>query len=291
MKDQCGIIMAGGNGTRLYPLTRTINKHLLPVYDKPMIYYSLSTLMLSGIRRIAIITRPVDVELFEKLLGTGENLGISITYIPQNEANGVPEGYVLGESFIGEDNVAMILGDNIFIGQGLGVTLRQALQNNGAHIFAFPVNNPQDYGVLTLDESGTNVISIVEKPDNSESNLAIPGLYFTSNDVVDYAKGLSPSKRGETEITDLLRIYQEQSKLTVTTFRRGIGWMDAGSVEALYAASELVEILQKRQGLRFSSPEEIAWRNQWITDSDLMRIANSQKGTKYSKYLTDLVAK
>ena len=285
MKDQCGIIMAGGNGTRLYPLTRTINKHLLPVYDKPMIYYSLSTLMLSGIRRIAIITRPVDVELFEKLLGTGENLGISITYIPQNEANGVPEGYVLGESFIGEDNVAMILGDNIFIGQGLGVTLRQALQNNGAHIFAFPVNNPQDYGVLTLDESGTNVISIVEKPDNSESNLAIPGLYFTSNDVVDYAKGLSPSKRGETEITDLLRIYQEQSKLTVTTFRRGIGWMDAGSVEALYAASELVEILQKRQGLRFSSPEEIAWRMGFITKAELQVLAENLRKSGYGEYL------
>lgn len=281
--------MAGGNGTRLAPLTKTTNKHLLPVYDKPMFFYSLSTLMISGIRRIAVVTRGNDLELFKSFFGDGSMLGIELDYLVQDNARGVPDGYLVAAQFIGSSNVTMILGDNIFLGQGLGQTLNQALNHEGAHIFAFPVKNPQDYGVVNLDTKTGEVLSILEKPLNSPSKLAIPGLYFTNNDVVECARDLQPSARGELEITDVLNHYQSQKKLKVTTFRRGIGWMDAGSVESLYSANELVEVLQKRQGLKFACPEEIAWRNNWITNSQLSKCAEKYSKTSYGNYLEELL--
>ena len=289
MIDPCGIILAGGNGKRLSPLTRSINKHLLPVYDKPMIYYPLSTLMMAGIRDIAIITRKEDLALYSYLLGDGSAYGISLTFIAQNEANGIPEGYVLAKSFIGKRNIALILGDNILLGQGLGKNLEFSTEISGAKIFAFPVNNPQDYGVVTLDSSTGRVISLVEKPINPTSNLAIPGLYFTDNQAVEVAESLSKSARGEFEISDLLNWYLERDQLQVSSFRRGIGWMDAGSVQSLYAASELVSVLQKRQGLRFACPEEIAWGSGWISDAELEKQAFKYVGSDYGSYLMSLL--
>jgi glucose-1-phosphate thymidylyltransferase len=289
MTDPCGIILAGGNGKRLSPLTRSINKHLLPVYDKPMIYYPLSTLMMAGIRDIAVITRKEDLVLYSHLLGDGSAYGISLTFIAQNEANGIPEGYVLAKSFIGKRNIALILGDNILLGQGLGKNLEFSTEISGAKIFAFPVNNPQDYGVVTLDPSTGQVISLVEKPINPKSNLAIPGLYFTDNQAVEVAESLSKSARGEFEISDLLNWYLERDQLQVSSFRRGIGWMDAGSVQSLYAASELVSVLQKRQGLRFACPEEIAWGSGWISNAELEKQAFKYVGSDYGSYLMSLL--
>jgi glucose-1-phosphate thymidylyltransferase len=289
MSNYCGVIMAGGNGTRLFPLTRAINKHLLPVYDKPMIFYPLSTLMIAGIRRIAIVTRSQDRLIYEELLGNGENLGITLDYLTQDQAKGIPDGYIVAADFIAGDGVAMILGDNILLGQGLGQTLAQATNLNGAQIFAFPVTNPHDYGVVKIDSKTGAVMDIVEKPKDFISNLAIPGLYFTDNRAVEFAREIKTSARGELEITDILRRYLDEGSLRVTSFRRGIGWMDAGSIDSLYAASELVQVLQKRQGLSFASPEEIAWRNRWISDSDLSKAATRYSGTTYGKYLEKLL--
>ncbi len=289
MSNYCGVIMAGGNGTRLFPLTRAVNKHLLPVYDKPMIFYPLSTLMIAGIRRIAIVTRSQDRLIYEELLGNGENLGITLDYLTQDQAKGIPDGYIVAADFIAGDGVAMILGDNILLGQGLGQTLAQATNLNGAQIFAFPVTNPHDYGVVKIDSKTGAVMDIVEKPKDFISNLAIPGLYFTDNRAVEFAREIKTSARGELEITDILRHYLDEGSLRVTSFRRGIGWMDAGSIDSLYAASELVQVLQKRQGLSFASPEEIAWRNRWISDSDLSKAATRHSGTTYGKYLEKLL--
>lgn len=289
MSNYCGVIMAGGNGTRLFPLTRAVNKHLLPVYDKPMIFYPLSTLMIAGIRRIAIVTRSRDRLIYEELLGDGKNLGITLDYLTQDQAKGIPDGYLIAENFIAGDGVAMILGDNILLGQGLGQTLAQATNLNGAQIFAFPVTNPHDYGVVKIDSHTGAVLDIVEKPKDFISNLAIPGLYFTDNRAVEFARELKTSARGELEITDILRRYLDDGSLRVTSFRRGIGWMDAGSIDSLYAASELVQVLQKRQGLSFASPEEIAWRNKWISGSDLSKAATRHLGTSYGKYLEKLL--
>lgn len=289
MSSYCGVIMAGGNGTRLFPLTRVVNKHLLPVYDKPMIFYPLSTLMIAGIRRIAIVTRSQDRLVYEELLGNGENLGITLKYLTQDQAKGIPDGYLVAADFIAGDGVAMILGDNILLGQGLGQTLAQATNMNGAQIFAFPVTNPHDYGVVKIDSKTGAVLDIVEKPKDFISNLAIPGLYFTDNRAVEFARELKTSARGELEITDILRRYLDDGSLRVTSFRRGIGWMDAGSIDSLYAASELVQVLQKRQGLSFASPEEIAWRNKWITESDLSKAVTRHLGTSYGKYLEKLL--
>ena len=289
MSNYCGVIMAGGNGTRLFPLTRAVNKHLLPVYDKPMIFYPLSTLMIAGIRRIAIVTRSRDRIIYEELLGNGENLGITLDYLTQDQAKGIPDGYLVAADFIAGDGVAMILGDNILLGQGLGQTLAQATNLNGAQIFAFPVTNPHDYGVVKIDSKTGAVTDIVEKPKDFISNLAIPGLYFTDNRAVEFARELKTSARGELEITDILRRYLDDGSLRVTSFRRGIGWMDAGSIDSLYAASELVQVLQKRQGLSFASPEEIAWRNKWITESDLSKAVTRHLGTSYGKYLEKLL--
>ena len=287
-KECCGIIMAGGNGTRLSPLTISVNKHLLPVYDKPMFYYPLSTLMMSGIREIAIITKKEDRIAYERLLGSGQQLGISLTYLEQNEPKGIPQAYEIASEFIGGRNVGLILGDNIFLGQGMGNLLKKASQTPHAEIFAFPVKNPEDYGVVVLDEKTNKIIKIEEKPKTKQSNLAIPGLYFTNSDVINRSKNLKLSSRGEFEITDVLNSYLVEDKLDIEIFRRGIGWMDAGSVESLYSAGELVRVLQERQGLRFGSPEEIAWRNKWISSEELLASALKYRDTSYGIYLNSL---
>ena len=289
MSNRCGILLAGGNGTRLFPLTKSINKHLLPVYDKPMIFYPLSTLMMAGIRDIAIVTRSIDVDLYRNLLGDGSAFGISLSFLVQDKANGIPEGYVLAKKFIGDRDIALILGDNILIGQGLGKTLETTSENSGARIFAFPVNNPQDYGVVTLNQVSGRILKLEEKPNNPQSNLAVPGVYFTDNRAIEIAESLTKSARGEFEISDVLNWYLDQDQLEVSTFRRGIGWMDAGSVQSLYEASELVQVLQKRQGLRFACPEEIAWRNKWISDDQLMSQATKYPNTDYGRYLASLL--
>lgn len=289
MSNRCGILLAGGNGTRLFPLTKSINKHLLPVYDKPMIFYPLSTLMMAGIRDIAIVTRSIDIELYRNLLGDGSAFGISLSFLVQDKANGIPEGYVLAKKFIGDRDIALILGDNILIGQGLGKTLETTSENSGARIFAFPVNNPQDYGVVTLNQVSGRILKLEEKPNNPQSNLAVPGVYFTDNRAIEIAESLSKSARGEFEISDVLNWYLDRDQLEVSTFRRGIGWMDAGSVQSLYEASELVQVLQKRQGLRFACPEEIAWRNKWISDDQLMSQSTKYPNTDYGRYLASLL--
>jgi len=288
-KQTCGIVMAGGNGTRLYPLTKSVNKHLLPVYDKPMIFYPLSTLMMAGIRRIAIVSREIDKSLYQDLLGDGSRFGVELSFVTQDVARGVPDAYLVCEEFIGNDDVVLILGDNIFAGQGLGETLSKARNHSGAHIFAFPVTNPQDYGVITFDPVTDKVVTIEEKPKNSKSKLAVPGLYFTDNRSIQIAKKLKPSARGETEISHLLMEYLSENSLSVSVFRRGIGWMDAGSIEALYAAGELISVLQRRQGLQFANLEEIAWRNGWISNSELHSAADFYPGTKHQSYLKGLL--
>lgn len=289
MPSRCGILLAGGNGTRLFPLTKSINKHLLPVYDKPMIFYPLSTLMMAGIRDVAIVTRSIDVDLYKNLLGDGSAFGISVTYLIQDHANGIPEGYVLAKKFVGDRDIALILGDNILIGQGLGKTLEASADKPGARVFAFPVNNPQDYGVVTLNPDTGRVTKLEEKPRNPQSNLAVPGVYFTDNRAIEIAESLKKSGRGEYEIADVLNWYLERDQLEVSTFRRGIGWMDAGSVQSLYEAGELVEVLQKRQGLRFACPEEIAWGNNWISDEQLKTQSLKYPNTDYGKYLESLL--
>ena len=288
-KECCGIIMAGGNGTRLSPLTISVNKHLLPVYDKPMIYYPLSTLMMSGIRDIAIITRKEDRAAYERLLGSGRQIGISLTYLEQEEPKGIPQAYQISSEFIGNRNVGLILGDNIFLGQGMGNLLKKASQTLHAEIFAFPVKNPEDYGVVVLDEATNKIIKIVEKPKIRQSNLAIPGLYFTNSDVVNRSRDLKASSRGEFEITDVLNSYLSEDKLEIEIFRRGIGWMDAGSIESLYSAGELIRVLQERQGLRFGSPEEIAWRNGWISSKELLASTSKYGDTSYGVYLNSIL--
>jgi glucose-1-phosphate thymidylyltransferase len=288
-KQTCGIVMAGGNGTRLYPLTKSVNKHLLPVYDKPMIFYPISTLMMAGIRRIAIVTRAIDRELYKDLLGDGSRFGVDLSFVTQDIARGVPDAYLVCEEFIKNDDVVLILGDNIFAGQGLGETLSEARNHSGAHIFAFPVTNPQDYGVITFDPITNRVTKIEEKPKNSKSRLAVPGLYFTDNRSIQLARQLTPSDRGETEISELLMEYLAEDSLTVSVFRRGIGWMDAGSIDALYAAGELISVLQRRQGLQFANLEEIAWRNGWINDAELQTAADFYPGTKHQSYLNGLL--
>ena len=287
-KEMCGIILAGGSGSRLAPLTSSINKHLLPIYDKPMIYYPLTTLMLSGIRDIAIICRPVDMELYSNLLGNGSKLGIQIQYLKQEEPEGIPQAYQIAENFILGRNITLILGDNLFLGQGLGRTLSESGNLDGATIFAFPVKNPEHYGVVDMDMKMKKINFLSEKPFNSKSNLAIPGLYITDNSAIEISKNLKKSKRGEFEIIDLLQSYLLLGKLNVNLFSRGIGWMDAGTVETLFAASELVRVLQERQGLKFGSPEEVSWQNGWITDSQIITLAEEMANNTYSDYLKNL---
>lgn len=282
-----GILLAGGRGTRLAPITSVLNKHLIPIYDKPMIFYPLSTLMMCGIREIALITNPEDVDIFKKLLGDGSQIGISITYLVQEKPNGLPEAFTIAKDFLDGSKSVLILGDNLLVGQGLGTTLESHLERDGASILAFPVNNPSEYGVVEFDQNG-KVISLEEKPLNPKSHFAVPGIYFFDERAAEFASKLLPSRRGELEITDLLRMYLDNGQLHVTTVRRGTGWMDAGTTESLYAASELVRVLQNRQGYRFNVPEEIALNQGWIDKLAVAEIAENYSGTAYGNYLAEL---
>ncbi|AKB23270.1 glucose-1-phosphate thymidylyltransferase RfbA [Methanosarcina sp. WH1] len=283
-----GIILAGGNGTRLYPMTKSISKHLLPIYDKPMIYYPLSVLMLAGIRKILIISTPKDIPLYQGLLDDGSHLGLKISYKIQEQPGGIAEAFLLGEEFIGNDNVALILGDNIFYGQGLVEHLKEAASNRkGATVFGYYVSNPKDFGVAEFDKD-RNVISIEEKPENPKSNYAVPGLYFYDNQVITIAKTIKPSARGELEITSVNNEYLKRKELRVQLLGRGMAWLDTGSCEGLLKAANFVESIQTRQGLYIACLEEIAFRKGYIDKESLLNLVEPLKNTDYGKYLISL---
>lgn len=282
-----GIILAGGKGTRLYPLTIGISKQLLPVYDKPMIYYPLSMLMLAGIREILIISTEQDIPLFKSVLGSGEQWGLTFEYAVQNAPNGLPEAFIIGEQFLDGDSACLMLGDNIFFGTGLPGVLRDAAKlDEGGVIFAYPVRDPERYGVVEFDDN-YHVMSLEEKPKVPKSNYAVPGIYFYDNKVSEYARSLKPSKRGELEILDLSRIYLDQNKLMVNVLGRGIAWLDAGTHESLLQASSFVQAVEERQGLMISCPEEIAYRMGYITIDQLETLAHGLASNRYGQYLLD----
>lgn len=282
-----GIILAGGSGTRLYPMTKAISKQIMPVYDKPMIYYPLSVLMLAGIRQILIISTPRDVNVFRELLGTGEQIGLDISYEVQEEPKGLAEAFIIGEKFIEHDKVALVLGDNIFYGQAFTDILRQAVNNDGATIFGYYVKNPTEYGVVEFDEN-YKVVSLEEKPENPKSNYAVPGLYFYDNDVIKIAKSVAPSKRGELEITSVNNEYLKRGKLNVKLFGRGFAWLDTGNPDAMMEAASFVESIQKRQGLYVSCIEEIAYKRGFINREQLLGLAKQLEKTTYGQYLNDI---
>ncbi|MFR4981118.1 MAG: glucose-1-phosphate thymidylyltransferase RfbA [Clostridium neonatale] len=283
-----GIILAGGSGTRLYPLTMVTSKQLLPIYDKPMIYYPLSTLMLAGIRDILIISTPQDLPNFEKLLGDGSRYGINLSYKAQPSPDGLAQAFILGEDFIGNDNCAMILGDNIFHGNGLTKQLKRAVENEGrATVFGYYVEDPERFGVVEFDKYG-KVISLEEKPENPKSNYAVTGLYFYDNKVCEYAKSLKPSARGELEITDLNKVYLEEGRLDVLTLGRGYGWLDTGTIDSLSEASEYVRVIETRQGLKISCLEEISYKNGWIDKETLLESAKAYGKSPYGQHLKNV---
>jgi len=282
------IILAGGSGTRLYPITKSISKQLLPVYDKPMIYYPLSTIMLAGIREILIISNPEYIRLYKQLLNDGSHLGLKIEYKVQEKPKGIAEAFIVGEEFIGNDNVCLILGDNIFHGQGFSQMLKRAASlKEGAVIFGYYVKDPKRYGVVEFDENN-NVVSIEEKPEKPKSHYAVPGLYFYDNNVVEIAKNLTPSARGELEITDVNKEYLKRGKLKVELFGRGFAWLDTGTYDSLLEASNYVETIQKRQGFYISCIEEIAYRNGWINKEQLIKLAKEMEKVEYGKYLLEI---
>jgi glucose-1-phosphate thymidylyltransferase len=282
-----GIILAGGAGTRLYPATTIVCKQLLPVYDKPMIYYPLSTLMLAGIKEVLIISTPEATPLFEKLLGDGHQLGMKLSYKVQETPNGLAQAFVLGKEFIGNDPVCLILGDNIFHGMGFNLMLRQASEAEGATVFGYYVNDPERFGVVTFDENG-KAISIEEKPAHPTSNYAVTGLYFYDNDVIEIAENLKPSARGEYEITDVNKIYLERGKLNVQRLGRGFAWLDTGTHDALQDAAAYVKTVQDRQGLKIACIEEIAWQMGFITKDQMLQAAEAVKKSTYGEYLFEI---
>jgi len=289
MKNRKGIILAGGSGTRLYPLTLAISKQIMPVYDKPMIYYPLSVLMEAGIKEILIISTPRDIVVFKELLGDGSQFGVKFEYKIQEKPNGLAEAFIIGEEFIGEDNVAMILGDNMFYGSHLSEMLVRAnSRENDATIFGYKVKDPTAYGVVEIDENG-KAISIEEKPKMPKSDYAVPGLYFYPNDVIEIAKNVQPSARGELEITSINEEYMKRNRLYVETFGRGMTWFDTGTHDALLETASFVQTIEKRQGMQVCSPEEIAYQKGWINDEQLSKSADKYIKTEYGKYLKALI--